>query len=241
MTIGKFKSTPLIRSIYSNNLEIIKALLKAGARHDLGNHSPILATIGEKKGADIIQLLGNYGANMNIVNPGQTDFYDLYSYRNLSPLEYAIMLYYLNDEIKSATLRCIDALIRTGASINSVSSKNKFLPLNFAIYEFLNTANNESEDCIELLKLLIKSGAKVNLQDADGNTALHQVLGYYFHLETNYERERLKCTRFLLDIGANPNIKNKEGKTPLSLAQSRYRDEIIALLKQHGAIDSRNE
>ena len=39
-------------------------------------------------------------------------------------------------------------------------------------YEFLNTPNNKSKDCIELLKLLIKSGAKIDVQNADGNTAL---------------------------------------------------------------------
>lgn len=250
MTIGKYKSTPLIRSIYSGNLEIIKKLLKAGATDKLGNTSPLLAAI-KKDQPDIITTLSQYGVDMNNVNPGQTDGDDLYYYRQLNPLEYAITSYYGSIQTyyifhkatrpSNETLKCIKALIQSGTSLNNASSKNKFLPLNFAIYEFLSNAGNNPQDCIELLNLLIKSGAKINLQDPDGSTALHRVLGYYFHLDNNYEFARVKFVKYLLDMGADPNIKDNTGKTPLALAQSHFRDEIIKLLKQHGAIDARKE
>ena len=39
----------------------------------------------------------------------------------------------------------------------------------------------------------------------------------------------------LLDAGADPNIKNKAGKTALQIAKEKKDDDIIQLLQEHGA------
>ncbi len=62
---------------------------------------------------------------------------------------------------------------------------------------------------LEIAKLLIKSGAKVNAIDSAGRTPLFEAI----------RTKNLKTARLLLENGAKTNIKDKEGKTPLDSAE----------------------
>lgn len=68
---------------------------------------------------------------------------------------------------------------------------------------------------IEIVNHLLERGAKPNLKDKFGNTALMNVCG-------NSSSERSISTedtvKLLLDKGADPNIKNKHGSTPLMIS-----------------------
>jgi len=72
-------------------------------------------------------------------------------------------------------------------------------------------------DSVDVARLLINRGAKVDAQDRLGNTHLHQAAS----------RKKLKVTRLLIDNGANKNIKNNEGNKPIYFARS---SEMKALL-----------
>lgn len=64
----------------------------------------------------------------------------------------------------------------------------------------------------------------LNIQDKDGNTSLHLSIGPM--------SEQYKMARELLEAGADPNIRNKKGETPLYLAiKSHANDTILCLLK----------
>ena len=47
------------------------------------------------------------------------------------------------------------------------------------------------------------------------------------------EAERLSCVKELCDAGANQTVANKEGKTPLSLAEETGDAQLIALLQSY--------
>lgn len=84
-------------------------------------------------------------------------------------------------------------------------------------------ANGTSvEDCI---RLLIKHGANINAQDASGKTPLHYA----------YLKPRLIVA--LLELGANPDIRDRMGDTVLDVAQDtrfRYPNEYcLKLLRQN--------
>ncbi len=64
-----------------------------------------------------------------------------------------------------------------------------------------------SEDNISV-KLLIKKGAEVNIQDYQGRTALHHAV-----------KRNLRITTLLLKAGADPTIKDKRGRTPTDWTQ----------------------
>ena len=67
---------------------------------------------------------------------------------------------------------------------------------------------------------LLAAGAKTELQDTDGWTALMFAAA----------NGSLPAVQALLAAGADADIKNKEGKTARDLAQDRHKDAIQALL-----------
>ncbi len=75
------------------------------------------------------------------------------------------------------------------------------------------------------VRLLMQRGVFINAQDNEGNTALMMAVA----------RDRNSSVQALLDAGADPNIKNKAGKTALQIAKEKKDDDIIKLLKEHGA------
>ena len=80
-----------------------------------------------------------------------------------------------------------------------------------------DTVNNEEMSVFMLavdesyeescLQILIDSGAQINHQDNDGNTALHYAL-----MGENFE-----LAKFLVGKGADKTIKNNDGETPEDL------------------------
>jgi ankyrin repeat protein len=72
---------------------------------------------------------------------------------------------------------------------------------------------------------ILSRGANVNVQDEDGDTALHGAV----------VSGNLKILRLLLAKGANANARNKLGGTPLMWAGTYGRDEIAHVLIDSGA------
>jgi ankyrin repeat protein len=75
----------------------------------------------------------------------------------------------------------------------------------------------------DLVKMFLLAGAKVNLALTDGKkqgfTPLHFAA----------EHGNVKIAKLLVDAGANPEIKDAEGKTPLSRAQKQHPTTLAEL------------
>lgn len=68
----------------------------------------------------------------------------------------------------------------------------------------------------------------VNAQDNDGNTALH--------LAVTCDFENIEVIEKLIKAGADVNLENKEGDTPIKLCKySKFGDKMSKLLQKHGA------
>ena len=72
----------------------------------------------------------------------------------------------------------------------------------------------------------MRRGVRINTQDHEGNTALMIVV------QRGGNAEAVKA---FLDAGANPNIKNKAGKTALQIAMEKKLPAVVKLLREHGA------
>jgi ankyrin repeat protein len=98
-------------------------------------------------------------------------------------------------------------------------------------YNFLQAVKDRDGE--EATKLLNRPGTViVNTKDVTtGETALHIVV----------ERRDATWLGFLLQKGANPNIRDKKGTTPLMLAtQMRFIAGVRTLLEQNAKVDETN-
>lgn len=126
----------------------------------------------------------------------------------------------------------IKAELNTGTDVNAPYNKHGWTPFMWAckeIYEpevietFLAAGGNvnsrnlyeetpfiiaaKHRSSSQTLAVLLKAGADINVQDKFGNTA------FVYIVKHPQAMMRLRVLDFMIDNGANPNIKNKHDKT----------------------------
>jgi len=74
------------------------------------------------------------------------------------------------------------------------------------------------------LTFLVENGGDINGTNEHGATLLHSVV----HVTP-------ECAELLLELGADPNIRNYHGDTPAMIARRSRRPAIVELLKRYGA------
>jgi len=118
---------------------------------------------------------------------------------------------------KSDKLKHISDLVVQGANVNAVSLQG-LTPLNLAC--------GISQD-IDVIALLIDSGADPNLRGNSGWTALHTAAKF----------APVTIVKYLLDHGADPKALSDHKETPLSLAINYPKSDpkTIELLKNQKA------
>lgn len=124
-------------------------------------------------------------------------------------------------------------LIAEGADVSARDDRG-WTPLHMAAWGF---------NC-RMMGFLISSGAEVKARDHDGQTPLHYVVS-----NESIERRpslpgvvimrgdgNLASARLLLDRGADVNVRDNEGRTPLDLARpAKLEQDVVGLLLRHGA------
>jgi ankyrin repeat protein len=82
----------------------------------------------------------------------------------------------------------------------------------------------EEAKALEIMKLLVAHGGDINARDID-KTPLHAAV----------MADAPRLVEYLLKQGADTTVTQADGKTPLALAKYWGQDEIVKLLKAHGA------
>ncbi|BBB91802.1 lipoprotein NlpI precursor [Methylomusa anaerophila] len=112
--------------------------------------------------------------------------------------------------VRANNIDLVKILINAGADINAYDPPYKKTPLFYALFH-KNT---------DILQYLIAQGADVNFTQSDGTT----------HLMTAAANNKLASAKILLEAGADPTRKNKDGKTALIIAIEKNNKELIDLL-----------
>jgi len=122
------------------------------------------------------------------------------------------------DVLKAVYLQDPDLLkqaFRNRSEVNAAWGPNRSTPLHIAAIRGGN---------LEIVNLLLQSGAKPNARDKDDNTPLHYALAHKFQ----------NIAQALIKAGANVNLQNRSGNTPLHAAASAG-DAALANLLLHAA------
>jgi ankyrin repeat protein len=105
-------------------------------------------------------------------------------------------------------------LLDRGASVNAVNNRGR-TPLFDLLAAYVSTPAKVS--------ILIQRSADLNIQDIDGDTALHYMMMFY--VMVNVEGE-IEIAKLLLDNGADIYALNEKGETPADVA-TRYKRTVV--------------
>src|SRR5438067_1115278 len=239
--------TPLTFAAREGDVESAKYLLDAGADINQTTEygwSPLLTATNNrhyKLGAFLMER----GANVNVANKGGwTPIYLATDNRNIEGGDYPVPKPDLDH------LEYITFLLNHDADPNALAKDNTLTRTIFTMQWFYENGATpfvraaQSSD-VELMQLLLDYGADPFVATENGDTALTASAGIGWVEGVTYERsakENFEAIRMLVDeVGLDPNIANKEGRTPLMGAALKGRNDVIEMLVAHGArLDQRD-
>ena len=141
--------------------------------------------------------------------------------RNETPLHLAI---------RWVQFKLAGALLEHGADSNAVNNQRKT-----PFHELSQSEALFEGDILNLAPLLLKHGAEVNRRDGSNEAPLHLAI----------QSNRFRLAKFLLENGADPNVENNKGMTPLQMLSQcdmnlDVKDKgiilnLLLLLLEHGA------
>jgi ankyrin repeat protein len=122
----------------------------------------------------------------------------------------------------------IKFLLSVGANPHLIQDDHS-TPLHASCWEYDGSPELQGKNQImkDLIELFLKIGININSIDIDGNTPLH--------IAVSGNGGSVTAVSTLLSYGADPNIANNEGATPLMLASFDAEFECIQVLLSSGA------
>ena len=226
----------------SNSVEVVKFLIDNGADVNLKNNGGMTALMSASDVShELIELLIKSGARVNEVDDnGKSALMYACEKHIISSSDIEVVKFLIdngaNVNLKSndsetalmnAYIRgnkeLVELLINSGADVNLIDFNLKD---NYGRTKLMEASKIGNKEAVELL---INAGARVNEIDNDGNTALFYACRLRDY--TIFDKKCLKLVKFLIDNGADVNIKNNVGQTPLSVSSGK----VEKLLRKSGA------
>lgn len=232
--------TPLLYACMFGNIDNAKLLLDYGADVNLkskrSNISPVYAAffkpgVPVKKHYELAQLLIDHGADINVYGQGHHSFLQ----RAVQELDEQFIKKLLKEtklEVNSVDINKHNALaeaVIAGANLNIIRAlfDAGCLPVNDFMGASLFHKAVERIDTLmggdtSIFDLLHDKGLDVNSKDIHNETPLHwasEVASY-------------NVVKKLLELGADPRIKNKDGKTAYQLSASNPNKTVKILLSK---------
>jgi ankyrin repeat protein len=261
----KLGKTPLMFAAEANHYEVVRQLLEAGATvnaQDKRGPSALLNAV-QHNATESVKILLEAGAEPHQKSWDGTPFEAAnYSNEAIAKLMTAAE-HGKNNAVSNAAreemfcsaafsgnLNIVRSLIQEGVNLDAADAESWTALINAAsqgrldIAQFLlaSGANvNATSHCgttalsisalsgyADIMKLLIAAGANLDMQKIeDGWTPLMGTLTF----------NQVETAQTLLEAGADPNIRNNDGKTALDLALADGKMAIAQLLRQAGALE----
>ena len=193
--------TPLFLAAALGKLDVLRSLIENGADINAStadNCTPLMIAI-ESGNINVATFLIEHGANVHLKDD-----------RGDTALHYAISRYILHN--CNDSLKVCSCLIKHGADVNGCNNNkgpnNRRTPLMIA----------SRYGRVDVMTLLIKHGADVNLQDKEGETALHHAVDRHTPLMLGSRYGQVDVMTLLIKHRADVNLQDKNGETALHYA-----------------------
>lgn len=234
--------TPLLFAVRDGNAEMTRLLLERGAdiSQSSGNHtSPLLIALLNGQVGIATELLQR-GADANAADDyHRAALFAAIDLRNFNHEKYGDLPTDGRDP-----LDLIKALLKKGADPNR---RTETVPVHGLMQFDASWVNFDGQTPfvraalsgdIEVMRLLLESGADPNIATTQGTTALMAAAGInwipgqtYSHSEAEY----VEAVKLCLERGADVNAFNSLGLTSIHGAANRGWESVIQILADHGA------
>lgn len=232
---------------YATNLKMVQFLIDKGAdvhfKNDIGetflhttDNKEIAEFLIKKKGLKLNEK-NRYGytplhtASMRASLEVMEVFVENGAKPDISVLNYIIVgaMGYTESNL-TKNKQTVEFFLNHGVDINT-KDETGATPLYYATYNSIMNPN--------FLKILIQKNANLNIRNNKGETALFAGMDPLHFIPA--ESLVIRGIQPLLEAGADPNIKNKEGITILDIASSRGREhkKVVSLLRSYNAKTSK--
>lgn len=208
--------TPLVHSCLQQDRDhLLSLLIERGASINGTNvYGNSLVTEALKRAKPtLVKTLIARGANVNA-----TDSYGI-------PLLISVLTSTSLSIADKADL--VELLTRNGARC-STTDNWAVTALDHAVANIASKTGPVSDADLRIIDLLLGHGA-------DANQRLSKQSGYPNLLTYSLDRQEWALLRVALDGGAQPNVADAKGRTPLLIAMQHGNPDIVALLTQKGA------
>lgn len=195
-----------------NDIANFKEYLKEGGDPDgFDSRLSLLHLATYQKRTEIAKLLINAGSNVNIK--------DEQKYQE-TPLIFSITF----DQYE-----VFKQLLDSGADPN-LTANDGSTPIMYAagLGKASTSAKYQNKGMLEYVKALIKKGAKLDLKDSNGNTALHHAA----------QKGLVEIYELLAQNGANVDVKNNKNLNPTLIAKSGYQQKFNAIDEKYNQPES---
>jgi ankyrin repeat protein len=196
MAANEFGSTPLAEAATVGNAAVIEALLKAGAAVDApgSDGQTALMVVARSGNTAAAEVLLTHGADVNARERWREQTALMWAAAQNQPAMTALLIERGADVDARSAVNDWPRQV-TGEPRRMYRPFGGLTPLLFAA----------REGCLECVRSLIEAGAKIDLADPKGVTALFLAIDN-FHFDT---------AKVLIEAGANPNKWDWWGRTPL--------------------------
>ncbi|EAA28686.2 hypothetical protein GE21DRAFT_5328 [Neurospora crassa] len=197
------ETTPLALAARHGHRNVMQLLIAAGARVDVGwdGRTPLYEAV-DAKHSECVAILLNYGASV--------DFLDA---------DYGRTLLHVAVGRRNAEIGKM--LADRGMDVNAIDFAG-----NTALMEYMHVWEWEN-DGIEFATVLIEKGARLDMANKYGETALMQAVS----------TRRWALAKLLIEKGADPNLQDGQGESALHMILYYNEDEVAAVSLAKTLID----